>query len=284
MRQKMWALAGSLSFFCMVLFALLLVAPNTGYLALLAATVLTLMVFTMLVSLKPRRNDTDETPLPAPGAPTPSWDLLPVVSRSIQERMLQDEQLDVATRHHAIELVPAVVTFCMGFIALVGTIYLWLYHPVFHLKTPQYTYDKTHTVASKEWHLAVWWMPLVVAVPCLLIAFFVWQGWKWRYVLITNQRLIEAQLSPRYIFWLGQKFEPVQLRQITDVNDDAGAVARLLGWGTVSYERFPNRTADKTDTVELKHMRGSSAFADHLREICPLLSGNADNNPPIGTT
>ncbi len=187
------------------------------------------------------------------------------------ERVLRAEPL------HKMALVPCFILLAIGVGLLLATELLWLVKPSVQLNVPSFELPSVdggepRVVEAKQLGIPIWWIPLLFSLPFLYAALAMWQNWKWYTRAITNQRHIEERQQSPYCFWFGRRFDDTQLHQIVDVNDHAGMLGSLFGWGTVIFvKRWRDGEDFRTQEVVLKFVPNAHEYAEELRRQSPEL-------------
>ena len=208
-------------------------------------------------------------------------DIPPKVFENFRYRLWKDERVLRSTRRHRVELFVAAPFLLFGLVAFAGCLYLLVFYPVFHFSTASFMFGSTHRVTAKHFGVPVWWLPLLVSLPCLYVALVIWQEWKWSLLIITNERFIDAREQSDYLFWIGgRKFNPTPVDQVKDIDDQTGTMGSVLGWGSVVIKRFPSVTADETQTFTFKRVPHESDFARDLRLVSPAVAPRVRNLRP----
>jgi hypothetical protein len=123
--------------------------------------------------------------------------------------------------------------------------------------------------AQQNIHLSVdlWWWPLLLAIPLLIVALHVWQNWKYTSLVITNKRFIERREVSPYVPWLTPYFNQTPFEQIVDSDDDTDHIGNIGNWwGTLKVTRQKSEITDKTEPIDKYHLLPRYIeFADTLR-------------------
>ena len=201
--------------------------------------------------------------------------LPPAVFSRVQYRLWDSERVMLASRRHKVMLIPVGLIAVAGALALWAGVYFWIW-PLLRANNALTSQTKLSPRLDFDISTAVNWVLVtlcfLISIMFLYVALMLWQDWKWSVRIITDQRYIDLREQSDYIFWLGRRFDITPVNQIKDVDDRAGMWGSVFGWGTVEYKRFPNPTADETQTVVLKLVPDEGAFAEALRLVSPAVA------------
>lgn len=123
--------------------------------------------------------------------------------------------------------------------------------------------------AQNVYHVAVnlWWWPLLLAIPLLILALYVWQNWKHTTLVITNKRFIVKREVAPYAPWMTPYFNQTPFEQIVDNDDDTSFIGNIGNWwGTLNVTRRLMESSDEQQPVDRYHLIPRYVeFADTLR-------------------
>lgn len=201
----------------------------------------------------------------------------------VRYRLKSDTHIVNVTRRKGVVLVPAVIALGAVVLLIVAAIALRVFYPAIEYTIPAMDLSPTDSIKptqATDHSFAVWWIPLLFALPLLYIALAVWQDWKWKmYAIVYGVGLITVRVHSVYFFWMGQSFDPTPADQIVDVDDKAGALGSTFGWGTVTYKIWLGKQTEDAREDKIRFIPNSQQFAHDLKFVSPALAHMIDSAP-----
>jgi len=161
------------------------------------------------------------------------------LSDSSTRRTEKEDKVYLATRRHWIYLVrqasaPMLLALVfLGVTTLAGNIVVHLPQNTHHRNTAvkhPYDYSLPHQFTIP------WWLPVLLAMACVLVALVMSAEWFFRFVIITNLNVILLRVTPVWLPWMKKPKFPWALSWIEHEGNLDSFWGNLLGYGAVQID------------------------------------------------
>ncbi len=202
--------------------------------------------------------------------------------KRVSEKLMEPGEVEVVrTRQHRFVLSLSIVSLVISLAGIIVTIWLLAVFPAVEFQTPPLQgvpgHEKSSTIT-----IQIWWLGLVIlALPFGYFAIYVWQDWKHRFYIVTNQRLIRYREIAPWLPWMGREVNQTPYMQIVDIDEETRGLGNMLDWGDVIVTVRLQESSDSKERLVMSFVPNHQAFASTLRGTVKRWYGDPDKEETI---
>jgi hypothetical protein len=195
-----------------------------------------------------------------------------------------------AIRQHVALALPALLPLCAAIVLTLMSVLLFILYPYipvpsFTVRPPDFEFMgkavelEDRGISTPDFHIVIWWIPLLLVIRMVLWAARIWQNWKWDplWTLTEKYFYIMQFRSALFPHPTETKYRTIRTNQITEVEDSTGYWGTFFGglifrshgeFGTIKLTIQSTQKKDEPDKViVLRWVPRASEVAQLIRSV-----------------